>query len=109
MVGSKNQKEGLSGVAGWGILYPTLFQKREKDGAPASSLVEAKRPTQAKIGLLWALAFKSASHAGRALTVREIGALSHLDNITIRIADVTARLAVLGDRLGDELGSSTFP
>ena len=54
-------------------------------------------------------AFKSASHAGRALTVREIGALSHLDNVTIRIADVTAYLAVLGDRLGDELGASTFP
>src|SRR5450755_1412067 len=43
------------------------------------------------------------------LTVREIGALSDLDNITVRIADVAARLAVLGDRLGDELGSSTFP
>src|SRR5271154_3366543 len=44
-----------------------------------------------------------------ALTVRKLGALSDLDNITVRIADVAARLAVLGDRLGDELGSSTFP
>src|ERR1022692_129691 len=46
---------------------------------------------------------------GRALTVREVGALSDFDNITVRIADVAARLAVLGDRLGDELRSSTFP
>src|ERR1700683_1837662 len=43
------------------------------------------------------------------LTVLEGGALSDLDNITVRIADVAARLAVLGDRLCDELGSSTFP
>ena len=44
-----------------------------------------------------------------ALTIREIGALSDLDNITVRIADVAANLAVLGNRLRDELGSSTFP
>src|SRR6516164_6740560 len=92
-----------------GIPPPTLFQKREKDGAPASSLVEAKRPTQAKIGLLWAPAFKSAAHPGRALTVREFGALSDLDNVTVRITDVAARLAVLGYRFRDEFGSSTFP
>src|SRR5271156_4913288 len=42
------------------------------------------------------------------LTVLEGGALSDLDNITVRIAYVAARLAVLGDRLGDEVGSSTF-
>src|ERR1022692_3668158 len=54
-------------------------------------------------------AFKSASRPGRALTVREVGALSDFDNITVRIADVAARLAVLGDRLGDEPPSSTFP
>jgi hypothetical protein len=35
---------------------------------------------------------------GRALTVLEIGALSDLDNVTVRIADVTANLAVLGNR-----------
>jgi len=34
---------------------------------------------------------------GRASTVREVGALSDLDNISVRIADVAARLAVLGD------------
>ena len=45
----------------------------------------------------------------RTLTVREIGALSDLDNVTVRIADVAANLAVLGYRLRDELGSSTFP
>jgi len=41
--------------------------------------------------------------------VREVGALSDLDNISVRIADVAARLAVFGDRLRDELRSSTFP
>src|SRR6202049_4394804 len=45
----------------------------------------------------------------RASTVREVGALSDLDNISVRIPDVAARLAILGDRLRDELGSSTFP
>src|SRR6202049_653438 len=45
----------------------------------------------------------------RASTVREVGALSDLDDISVRIADVAARLAVLGDRLRDELRSSTFP
>src|SRR5271167_5186375 len=52
-------------------------------------------------------AFKSASRPGRALTVREVGALSDFDDIAVRIADVTAYLAVLGDRLGDELSAST--
>src|SRR6202140_5006200 len=46
---------------------------------------------------------------GRASTVRKVGALSDLDDISVRIADVAARLAVLGDRLRDELRSSTFP
>jgi hypothetical protein len=35
---------------------------------------------------------------GRALTVLEIGALSDLDDVTVRIADVAANLAVLGNR-----------
>src|ERR1700733_2691878 len=52
---------------------------------------------------------KSESHRGRALTVREVGALPDLDNVTVRIADVAANLAVLGYGLCDELGSSTFP
>ena len=47
--------------------------------------------------------------SSRALTVREIGALSDLDNIAVGVADVAANLALLGDRLRDELGSSTFP
>src|SRR5580693_4261399 len=46
---------------------------------------------------------------GRASAVREVGALSDLDNISVRIADVAARLAVFGDRCRDELRSSTFP
>ena len=46
---------------------------------------------------------------GRVSAVSEVGALSDLDNISVRIADVAARLAVFGDRLRDELRSSTFP
>ncbi len=56
--------------------------------------------------------FQSESLPGLALTVltvHEIGALSDLDNVTVRIADVAANLAVLGYRFGDEFGSSTFP
>src|SRR5271167_4496266 len=45
----------------------------------------------------------------RALTVLKLGALPDLDNVTVRIADVAANLAVLGYWLRDELGSSTFP
>jgi hypothetical protein len=52
---------------------------------------------------------ESASHPARVLTVGEGSALSDLDNVTVRIADVAAGLAVLGDRLRDELRSSTFP
>lgn len=51
----------------------------------------------------------SALQRGRALTVREFGALSDFDNVTVRIPDVASYLAILGDRLGDEFGSSTFP
>jgi len=49
------------------------------------------------------------SHPARVLTVGEVSALSDLDNVTVRVADVAAYLPVLGDRLRDELGSSTFP
>src|SRR5271167_4226027 len=45
----------------------------------------------------------------RALTVFEGGALSDLDNIPVRIADVAASLAVLGDRRREELRSPAFP
>src|SRR5580704_12242971 len=48
--------------------------------------------------------FYAASRPGQALTVREVGALSDFDDVTVRIADVAAYLAVLGNRLGDELG-----
>jgi len=44
-----------------------------------------------------------------ASTVREVCALTDLDEVAVRIADVAADLAVFGERLGDELGSSTFP
>ena len=44
-----------------------------------------------------------------ALTVCEVCALSHLNNISVRITDVVARLAVLGDRLGDENLAAMVP
>ena len=54
--------------------------------------------------------FEAADLAGEdSLTVLEVRALSDLDNISVRIADIAARLAVLGDRLRDELRSATFP
>src|SRR5580692_8337082 len=46
---------------------------------------------------------------GRASPVLKVGALCDLDNVSVRIADVAANLAVLGDRFRDELRSSTFP
>ena len=51
----------------------------------------------------------SASCPGQSLTVRKIRALSDLNNVAVRIADIAANLAVLRDRRSDELGSSTFP
>src|SRR5580700_9335198 len=46
----------------------------------------------------------------RGLAVSEVGlALPDFNDVTIRIADIAARLAVLGDRLRDELRPSTFP
>src|ERR1700690_1225128 len=57
----------------------------------------------------WPTLGTTASRPGRALTVGEIGTLSDLDNIAVRIADVAANLAVLGYRRRDELGSSAFP
>jgi len=49
------------------------------------------------------------SHPGRASALREVGALSDLDNVAVRIADAAANLAVLFLRLRYELGSSIFP
>ena len=45
----------------------------------------------------------------RASAVRKISALSDLDKISVRIADVAAYLAVLRNRLRDELRSPAFP
>ena len=49
------------------------------------------------------------SYPRQALTVSEGGALSNLNDVTVRIADVAANLAVLGYRLRYELGASTLP
>ena len=72
-------------------------------------LVHAGSVTDLPLGVWPVCARLAASRPGRALTVREVGALSDFDDIAVRIADVAADLAVLGDRLRDELGSSTFP
>ena len=53
--------------------------------------------------------FKSESHPGWALTVLEIGTLSDLDNVAVRIADVAPDLAVFGYWWRNELGSPAFP
>src|ERR1700733_6528386 len=45
----------------------------------------------------------------RALTVLEGRALPDLDNVAVGIADVAASLAVLGDRLRDELCTAALP
>jgi hypothetical protein len=42
------------------------------------------------------------------LPVGKLCALSGFDNITVRITDVAADLAILGDRFCDELGPSGF-
>src|SRR5580698_8450992 len=42
--------------------------------------------------------------SGRALAVLEGVALSDFNNVAVWITDVAARLAVLGDRFGEELG-----
>src|SRR5579863_1331364 len=52
---------------------------------------------------------ESAFHPRRALTVGEVSALSDLNNVAVRIADIAADLAVLRNRLRDELGSPAFP
>src|SRR5579863_8041571 len=45
----------------------------------------------------------------RDLAVLKRRALSYLDDVTVRIADVAANLAVLGNRRREELGSTAFP
>jgi hypothetical protein len=57
----------------------------------------------------WVEGIRRNGAPGQASTVRLICALTDLDDIAVRIADVAADLAVLGLRLRDELGSSTFP
>src|SRR5271170_2000147 len=57
----------------------------------------------------WCLGSSRENRARQALTVLEGGALSDLDNVAVRIADVAASLAVLGDWRREELGPSTFP
>lgn len=50
---------------------------------------------------------RSCIHEVEALTVDLIGALSDLDDVAVRVTDVAADLAVLGDRFDDELGASS--
>src|SRR5277367_1588973 len=57
----------------------------------------------------WAHYLRTIAYSGSRSTVCEPDTLSDLDNVSVGIADVAARLAGLGDRLGDELRSSTSP
>jgi len=52
---------------------------------------------------------REANITGFCTEVGELGALSDLDNIAVRIADVATRLALFGYWFCDELRSSTFP
>ena len=42
-------------------------------------------------------------------SVLDAGALSYFDNVAVWVADVAARLAVLGDRWSEELGAAALP
>src|SRR5579864_3781934 len=64
---------------------------------------------QSKIGRSATMRCGARIPPARLLTVGEGRALSDLDDVAVRIADVAADLAVLGDRLRDELGSATLP
>jgi hypothetical protein len=84
---------------------------------PPSKSVQSLGKKWVKSGLqVWcgaahavAVVFRVGLVSSHTSTVREIGALTNLDDVAVRIADVAADLAVLGDRLRNELGSSTLP
>src|SRR5215831_15973507 len=72
---------------------------------PPTRILKVRRRLRAA-PLLTYLAFQS----GTALAVGELRlALSDLDNVAVRIADVAAPLTVLVERLRDELGAPTLP
>jgi hypothetical protein len=75
---------------------------------PGPRLCELKQISYAKLVLFPPGAVRIV-FPGQASTVLQVGALSDLDDISVRIADVAANLSVLGDRLCDELRSPTFP
>jgi hypothetical protein len=96
-----------------GYFYTT--STRDNDRAIAANYCELPRARHHRASLTRDMRLASIEEAvrisgfGRALTVREIGALPDLDNITVRIADVAPNLAILGNRFREELGPSTFP
>lgn len=79
----------------FGSLWISAFQDQERDKHPSvrpMSQINAKALTNTA-----------------ALTVRLICALSDLNDVPVRVADVATNLTVLGDWFRDELGPATLP
>ena len=95
--GNPTQKEANSAVRRTALKFPELIDyyiRRKEDTG-----YEAKQQSGEKV-----------AYPGRALTIPEFRlALSDLDNVAVRIANIAARLAVFVFRLCDELGPSTSP
>jgi hypothetical protein len=97
--------------------WPAIVQRESSTSLCRSRVARAQRRSMCtflalpRSLLTWpsSLEAKTSNVTLEASAVCEIGALSDLDNISVRIADVAARLAVLGDRLRDELRSPTLP
>ena len=89
-------------VDGVGAALPTHAMKLHEWGTPIMGLNSGMGHPPPELRL--------DSRIGRpASAVGKICALTNLDDVAVRIADVAADLAVFGQRLGDELGSSAFP
>jgi hypothetical protein len=71
----------------YGLFCRTAWRRNEQE-----KRIGMGRPSQSLSGD--SQMFKSAAPVGRALAILEGGALSHLDKITVRIANVAAPLAV---------------
>jgi len=89
-------------VDGVGAALPTHAMKLHEWGTPIMGLNSGMGHPPPELRL--------DSRIGRpASAVGKICALTNLDDVAVRIADVAADFAVFGERLGDEFGSSTLP
>src|SRR5579862_3312061 len=95
---------------------PNLPEPRPQQ--PSSLRLPAPRRTRRKLKSPWWSKCRALRegpwpianiHPRRALAVLERRALSDLDDVAIRIADIAANLAVLGNRRREELRSPAFP